>query len=116
MEKGAENWEKAKEWYVKAAEATSVPRDRSRVYCDLSFMLFRLGRKEDQTNYLELAVGADPSDHIAHARLARAYGFAERWEEAARHFTRSLELKPDDDKTRRWQEQMAWARQKKLGS
>ena len=75
-------------------------------------MMRDVGREDDALKYLELAVKENPRDHIAQAKLARAYGYKGRWSEAEHHFLLSLSIRPNDRTTQNWYERMKYQRSK----
>jgi tetratricopeptide (TPR) repeat protein len=115
MERDNRNWSEAEQMYVKAAEFATDPKDRGRIYFDLASILSITGRAPDSISYLELAIDANPNDAIAHAKLAKQYGFAHRWSESEAHFCKALERDPDDRTTLQWYQNMLHARRKRQG-
>jgi len=110
MEKRAGNWTDAERLYLSAAEVAIDPITRARIYFDLGFMFSLLHQDDKVVKYLKSAVAANPNDHVAHAKLARSYGFLNLWDAADRHYRRALELNPSDRRTQKWYQNMQSAR------
>jgi len=105
LEKKLKRWPHAECYFLRAAEYSREPKVKSRIYFDLYMMFFRIDEHKSE-GYLVKSVEANPEDSIAHARLAKLYGFQSKWDESEKHFQISLNLKPDDEKTKKWYENM----------
>jgi Tfp pilus assembly protein PilF len=86
--------------------ALQLRSDDTYVMASLASMLARLeGRDEEAEAYFQQALQLAPDDARTHAFYANFLTWRQRFDEAERHFVRSLELK-EDAKVRRQYEEM----------
>jgi tetratricopeptide (TPR) repeat protein len=111
MEKKLKQWSQAEQYFLTAIEKTNCPETKGRIFFDLCQMFYRKDPSKAE-KYLVQASKANPHDAITHAKLAKWYGFQNRWEESEKCFKDALELKPSDQITKKWYEDMQRAKER----
>ena len=104
----------AERLYVRAADRSRDRDRRGLNHCNAARMAGRLHESKRQQGHLQAALAANAENAFAHALLGRCYGFEERWSEAEEHFSRALELDPQNAMYQDWYDRMRSARNRDL--
>jgi len=102
LEKGQLDYEAAEALFLKATQLQPNAQYKARGYYDLGFLCSLQGREERAIWYFEQSLLTYWNDPIVHAKLAKTYGYLNRWENAERHYKIAMDLAPNDETTLRW--------------